>query len=140
MLEELFPPCVLFGDFPCCVRIIHLLVVAFDTERGSQTLLIVPQHSLEPVADAVRVILGFDQGERNVRLDVEDVVGPLGLAASHHFAADDDSTLREADFLTDLRRDIPTGLHQRRGDEFRADVSFAELLLVHAIGSKGGQR
>ena len=37
---------------------------------------------LHPVADAVVVVLGLDQRDRDVRLVVEDVVGALGLAAA----------------------------------------------------------
>ena len=63
-----------------------------------------------PVADAVVVVLGLDQGDRNVGLVVEDVVGSLGLAPGDELAADDDPALGEADLLADLQHLIPARL------------------------------
>ncbi len=45
------------------------------------------------------VVLGLDQRQRDVGLVVEDVVGPLGLAAADQLAAHDDAALGEADLL-----------------------------------------
>ena len=62
---------------------------------------------LHAVADAVVVVLGLDEGDGDVGLVVEDVVGALGLAAGDELAADDDPALGEADLLADLRHLIP---------------------------------
>src|SRR5215207_10242370 len=43
--------------------------------------------------------LCLDNGERDVRLEVEDVVSALGFAAGDHAAPDYDATLGEGDFL-----------------------------------------
>ena len=91
----------------------------------------VVQRLLHAVADAVVVVLGLDQRERDVRLVVEDVVGALGLAAGDQLAADDDAALGEADLLADLRHLIPARLAHGGRDELGADVAFAEGFLVH---------
>jgi hypothetical protein len=46
-----------------------------NVERGG-----VIERLLHAVADDVRIVLGLDQRQRNVRLVIEDVVGALGLA------------------------------------------------------------
>ena len=63
---------------------------------------------LHAVADAVVVVLGLDEGDGDVRLVVEDVVGALGLAAGDQLAANDDAALGEADFFADLRHAHPS--------------------------------
>ena len=87
-------------------------------------------------ADGVVVVLGLDDGERDVRLVEEDVVGLLGLAALDGLAADDDAALGEVDLLADLGHQVPLVAvwpDDRGRDELGADVRFGELLLVHAI-------
>ena len=79
----------------------------------------------------VVVVLGLDEGDRDVGLVVEDVVGAFGLAAGDQLAADDDPALGEADLLANLGHLIPARLLDGRGDELGADVAFAEELLVH---------
>ena len=90
------------------------------------------QGLLHAIADAVVIILGFNEGEGDIRLVIEDIVGALGLAASDQLAADDDASLGEADFLANLQHFIPAGLLDCRGDELGANSAFAEGLLVHA--------
>ena len=63
---------------------------------------------LHAVADGVVVVLGLDEGDGDVRLVVEDVVGALGLAAGDQLAADDDAALGEADLLANLRHGHPS--------------------------------
>ena len=70
-----------------------------DVERGG-----VIERLLHSVADAVGVVLGLDQRQRNVRLVIEDVVGAFRLAARNQLAAHDDPALGEADLLADLQR------------------------------------
>jgi hypothetical protein len=41
--------------------------------------------------------------------------------------------------FTNLPLDIPTGLHDRRRDELRADIAFAEVFLVHPSRSEKGR-
>lgn len=62
-----------------------------DVERDR-----VVERLLHAVADGVGVVLRLDQRQRDVRLDVEDIVGALGLAAGHELAADDDPPLSGA--------------------------------------------
>jgi len=49
-----------------------------DVEGGGVFLAL-----LNPITDAVRIVLGLDQRQRNVRLVIQDLVGPLALAAQH---------------------------------------------------------
>ena len=57
---------------------------------------------LHAVADGVVVVFGLDEGDGDVRLVVEDVVGALGLAAGDQLAADDDPAFGEVDLLANL--------------------------------------
>jgi hypothetical protein len=75
--------------------------------------------------DVVGIVLCLDQRQRNVRLEIEDVVGAFCLAAPDHLAAHDDSPLGEAHSLADLRHLIPPRLPQGGRDELCANVAFA---------------
>jgi hypothetical protein len=89
------------------------------------------QPLLHAVPDAVRIVLGLDQRQRNVGLEIENVVDAFGLAARHQLAAHDDAALGEADLFADLRHFIPSRPLDRRRDELGADVAFAKGALVH---------
>ena len=91
----------------------------------------VVQPLLHAIADGVGIVLGLDQGDRDVGLVIQNVVGPLAPAPADELAAHDDTALGEADFLADLRHLVPPGLSQGRCDELRADVAFAEAFLLH---------
>ena len=65
---------------------------------------------------------------------VEDVAGPLLLAARVQLAAHDDAAVGEADLHAHLRGEVPARLLQGRGDVLRADVAFRELFLVLHLG------
>ena len=99
--------------------------------EGNLQGLRVVQSLLHAVADGVGVVLCLDQGDGDVGLVVEDVVGPFALASAGQLAAHGDAALGEADFLPNLRHLVPPGLAQGRGDELGADVAFAETFLVH---------
>ena len=87
----------------------------FDEKtNGMSSVVGVVERLLHAVADAVVVVLGLDDGDRDVRLVVEDVVGALGLAARDQLAADDDPALGEADLLADLRHLVPARPVARR--------------------------
>ena len=88
---------------------------------------------LHAVADAVVVVLGLDDGDRNIGLVIKDVVGALGLAARYQFAADDDAPLGESDLLADLHHPVPARAFDGGTDELGADVALAEVFLVHAV-------
>ena len=83
------------------------VAVGGEDERDVERLGVL-ERLLHAVADGVVVVLGLDDGERDVRLVVEDVVGALGLAARDQLAADDDPALGEADLLADLRHARPS--------------------------------
>ena len=88
----------------------------------------VVERLLDTVARCVGVVLGFDDGERNARLVVEDVVGATNgaLVASGAIATHDDATGGEIDFLAHLAVCVPTCCRDSRGDELGADIAFAE--------------
>ena len=99
--------------------------------EGNLQGLRVVQSLLHAVADGVGVVLCLDQGDGDVGLVIEDVVGPLALASADQLAAHDDAALGEAHFLADLHHFVPPGTAQGGGDELGADVAFAETFLVH---------
>ena len=72
----------------------------------------------------------FNQGDGDVRLVVENVVSKLGLAAGDQLATDNDSAIREVDFLTYLKIDVPPCLLNGGCDKFGANIPFGEGLLV----------
>ena len=106
------------------------VAVGGEDKRNIERLGVV-ERLLHAVADAVVVVLGLDDGDGDVRLVVEDVVGALRLAARDELAADDDAALGEADLLADLRHLVPARALDGGRDELGADVALAEVLLVH---------
>ena len=100
----------------------------WDIERGR-----VFQALLQPVAYPMRVVLSFDEGQRDIWLVIEDIVSALGLPAADQLAAHNDATLGEADFLTDLQHLVPARFAQGRRDELSADIAFGEGALVHGF-------
>src|SRR4051794_5162854 len=90
---------------------------------------------LQAVADAMGVIFGLDQRDRNVGLVIEDIIGSLGLPTTDQLPANNNPTLRKADLLADLQHFIPAPLAQRRGDELGADVPLTEAALLNHGGT-----
>ena len=88
---------------------------------------------LHPVADAVVVVLGLDDGDRDIGLVIKDVIGALGFAAGNELAANDDAALGEGDLLADLHHPVPARAFHGGADELGADVALAEVFLVHAV-------
>ena len=120
----------LLGARACPVVEDEAVAVGRKHEGNLQGLRVV-QSLLHAVANGVGVVLGFDEGDGDVGLVVEDVVGSLALASAGQLAAYDDSALCEADLLADLRHLVPSDPAQGRSDELGADVAFAETFLVH---------
>ena len=109
------------------------VAVGAEGERHVEDLGVV-ERLLHAGADGVVVVLGLDDGERDVRLVVEEVVGLLRFAALDRLAADDDPALGEVDLLANLGHHVPlaaVGADERGRDELGADVGFGEFLLVH---------
>ena len=86
---------------------------------------------LHAVADAVVVVLGLDDGDRDVRLVIKDIIGALGLPAGDEFPADNDAPFSKSDFLADLHHPVPARALDGGTDEFGADVAFAQILLIY---------
>lgn len=90
-------------------------------------------------SDGVVVVLGFENGEREVRFIGEEVVGFFRFTAFHRLSPHDDAALSEIRFFADLSHHIPLGVvrtHQRGRDELGADVSLGERFFVHAAATK----
>ena len=87
-------------------------------------------------ADRVVIVLCFHDRDGNVRLVEEDVVGFLGFAAFHRFAANDNAAFGKVDFLAKLGHHVPLGsvhANDRWRDELRADIRFGESFLIHSL-------
>ena len=90
---------------------------------------------LHSAADRVGIIFGFDYGDWDVGLVVEDVVGLLRLATLYSLAMYYDPALGEVNLFTNLREGIP--LLPIRADEGGCDelgpyIRFGEAFLVHS--------
>lgn len=88
---------------------------------------------LHTVPDGMGIVLGFDYGDGEVPLVVEDVVGPFRFAAGNGLPLYLDAAFRKRNFSPDLRF-LPGRSVQCRSDEFRADVGFGEAFLFHSLG------
>lgn len=115
------------------------VAVAAEDEGNFQRFGII-ERLLHAGTDAVRVVLGLDDGNRQVGPAVENVVGALLLAACVQLAAYDDSALGKAGFLAHLRGEAPASPLQRRRDELRADVAFGELIFSGTLDPVSGGR
>src|SRR3990167_5295911 len=96
---------------------------------------------LHAVSDRKTCLLGFNDCNRYVGAGVQNKVSPLWAAfvfgildPSSQLAANHDSSIGEAYFFAELML-LPPCLHQRRRDEFCADIAFAELAFVHVVSS-----
>src|SRR6056297_2871176 len=96
-----------------------------------------PQHLsigkslLHPIADRVLVVLGLNDRNWNVGLDVKHVVSALSFAASDHLTTDDYPAIGEGFLLGDLCLQVPTRFQDRRRDELATDISLRELAFFH---------
>jgi hypothetical protein len=88
---------------------------------------------LYAVADAVVVVLCLDDGNRDIRLVIEDVIGALRLATGDKLAAHDDAAFGESDLLANLHHPIPARALDCGADELGTDVALAEVFLVHVF-------
>ena len=77
------------------------------------------------------VVFGLDDCDWNIRFVIQDVVGEFRLPSCDHLPADVNLALGEVHLPTYLGIVDPAGRGNCRSDEFRADVSLAEVLLVH---------
>ena len=79
---------------------------------------------LDAGAERVFVVFGFDDGDGDVGLVTEDVVGSFAWTAAGAVAFDLDATIGEGDFFKYLGMPIPASALQSWMDIFAADVSF----------------
>ncbi len=103
--------------------------------KGYVQQLCIAQRLLHAGRDRVRVVFGFNDGDRQVGLVVQDVIRPLCRAPADHLPPHDHPSLRERHLFSHLRVQIPSRSLQRRRDVLGADVAFAQGVLVygHAV-------
>ncbi len=89
---------------------------------------------LHAVADAVVIVLGLDDGDRDIGLVIQNVVGAFGLAARDELSAHDDAAFRESNLLANLHHAVPARALDGGAYELGADIAFAEVLFVHPGG------
>ena len=70
------------------------------------------------------VVLGLDDGDRDVGLVVEDLVIALLCSACMSFPPDINSPIRKTNFLANLCVDVPTRRHEVGRDKIGVDVAF----------------
>src|SRR6056297_3508248 len=96
-----------------------------------------PQHLsigkslLHPIADRVLVVLGLNDRNWNVGLDVKHVVSALLFAACNHLTTDNYPAICECFLLSDLCLQIPSGLQDRWRDELATYISFRIFTFFH---------
>ena len=81
---------------------LSLVARSFEGKQGDVERVCLLERLLHIVAGGVNVVLGLDDGNGDVGLVVEDVVGEFGLPADDHLAADVDLALGEVDVVLDL--------------------------------------
>jgi hypothetical protein len=91
------------------------------------------QRLLYAVADAVVVVLCLDDGNRNIRLVIKDVIGALRFATGDKLATHDNAAFGEGDLLANLRHPVPARALDGGADELGTDVALAEVFLVHTF-------
>lgn len=74
--------------------------------------------------DRMLVVLGLNDGDRDIGFVVKDVIRPLALATGSEIALHIDTAIGKTDFLAHLFLHIPACLFQRRRDELGANVAF----------------
>jgi len=104
------------------------VAVGAEDERNVQdTGVVEGLHHASPYG--VLVVLGLNNGNGNVGLEVEDVVSALGLAAGSELAFDVDFAVGEGDFFEELAELVPTGLFEGGRDVLGTDVALGEVFL-----------
>src|SRR5690606_7013370 len=99
------------------------IAIAGEHERHVERLSIA-EGLLHAGAERVLVVLRLDDGNRQVLLVIEDVDSSARLATAVHFAAHDNASLGEADFITYPLMPIPASVTNGRGNEFAADITL----------------
>ena len=92
--------------------------------RGDIEYFGVRQGLLDAGAERVFVVFGFDDGDGDVGLVTEDVVGSFARTAAGAVAFDLDAAIGEGDFFKYLAVPLPASALQSWMDVFAADVSF----------------
>src|SRR5262245_15054421 len=81
------------------------------------------------------VVLRLNYGEREVRLEGEDVIRFLRLPSLHRLATNNYATFCKVDLFANLRNQVPLGVlraNECGRDELATDVGFGQRFFVHA--------
>jgi len=81
----------------------------------------------------VIVVLCLDDGDRNVGLVIQDVIGTLGLATGDKLSPNDDAPLGEGHLFANLHHAVPARALDSGADELGTDVALAEVFFVHTF-------
>ena len=104
--------------------------VAAEYEGGVESIAI-GQRLLHAVAEAMVVVLGFDDGDGHVLFVAQNVIRAPTFTPSVQSPAHNDSASGERYLFAHLAVHVPACLLQSRVDELAADVPLSELFLVH---------
>ena len=88
---------------------------------------------MQPSADGLSIFFGLKQRDRDIRLDGQDVVSPLGFAMAYQPTTDIDPAVSETNFFANLGYFVPTRMPECWGDELGANVALTERSLLHAV-------
>jgi hypothetical protein len=85
----------------------------------------------------LRLVLGFDNCDWDVRFVVKNVVGFFGCTALHRLAAHNYAPFGEVNFFANLSHQVPflaVRTDDGGSDERGADVCLCKFLLIHLAG------
>jgi hypothetical protein len=70
------------------------------------------------------IILYLDYGNRDVRFQIQDEIGPLFLTSCYKLSTDNNATGCKSALFGDLRLQIPPCFDERRQNVFAANIPF----------------
>ena len=71
------------------------------------------------------IVLGFDDGKRNISFVIQDIIGAFLLTTGVQLATHNNATLGEKDFSTNLERFIPSGLNDGGRNVLGTNIGLA---------------
>jgi len=105
------------------------VAIAAKHTRDIEDLRVV-QGLLNAGADRMFVVLSLYDCNGNVRLIVEDIIGPFFLSSRGQFTTNIDFAIGKRNLLQKLSQSIPTRLLYGRGNVFGTDVPFGKEFFI----------
>ena len=84
-------------------------------------------------ANAVFVILCFDDSQWDIGLVVEQIVCAFSLSSGRDISADDDATIREVVLHANLLLFVPAGALNGWGNELKFGVLLSHFMFFHKV-------